>query len=607
MPSVLPLLQSAQPPIETVLTSVLNELSATPNDVDLVLDDYHLVDGPDLRDGMTFLLEHLPPHVHLVISSRADPLLPLARLRARGELVEVRAADLRFTPDEVAAYLNDVIGLDLAPDDIAALEGRTEGWIAALQLAAISMQGRTDIGGFIAQFAGNDRYIVDYLVEEVLQAQPDPVREFLLHTAVLDRLTGPLCDAVTGRDDGSQLLITLERANLFLVPLDDRREWYRYHHLFADVLRAHLLAEQPDLVPVLHQRASLWYERHDLTEEAVRHALAARDFDRAAYLMELAAPAIRRHRQEAMLLGWLQGTARRHRPAQPGAQRLLRIHADGLRRPRRRSRPDSTTRNARWLPYPAGQASPWADTEELRTLPATIAIYRASLAQARGDVAGTAEHARRALDLAGPDDHLARGGAAGFLGLAAWANGDVTSALETFTQAVASLHAADNLVDELSSTVTLADMWLAAGRPSKARRLYQGALQLGRGTRPTRGRCNGRPARGDQRDRRRSRRPRERQTAPRDRRRYRRPFADERAPLPVVRGHGPARQRRRRPRGGRQPPRPGGAAVPSRLPSGCATHRGDEGPGPDLRRAGCPRPPTGHVTEGCPPRTMPAI
>ena len=303
---------------------MLNELAATPNDVVLVLDDYHLVDGPDIRDGMTFLLEHLPPHVHLVISSRADPLLPLARLRARGELVEVRAADLRFTPDEVAAYLNDVIGLDLTPDDIAALEGRTEGWIAALQLAAISMQGRTDIGGFIAQFAGNDRYIVDYLVEEVLQAQPDPVREFLLHTAVLDRLTGPLCDAVTGRDDGSQLLITLERANLFLVPLDDRREWYRYHHLFADVLRAHLLAEQPDLVPLLHQRASQWYERHDLTEEAVRHALAAQDFDRAAYLIELAAPAIRRHRQEALLLGWLQGTARRHHPAQPDAQRLLR-------------------------------------------------------------------------------------------------------------------------------------------------------------------------------------------------------------------------------------------------------------------------------------------
>ena len=473
---VLPLLQSAQPPIETVIVAVLNELSATPNDVVLVLDDYHLVDGPDLRDGMTFLLEHLPPHVHLVISSRADPLLPLARLRARGELVEVRAADLRFTPDEVAAYFNDIAGLDLTPDDIAALEGRTEGWIAALQLAAISMQGRTDIGGFIAQFAGNDRYIVDYLVEEVLTQQTDPVREFLLHTAVLDRLTGPLCDAVTGRDDGGQLLIALERANLFVVPLDDRREWFRYHHLFADVLRAHLLAERPDLVPLLHQRASMWYERHNLTEEAVRHALAGRDFGRVVNLIELAAPAIRRHRQEAALFGWLTALpddAIRHSPMLSVFYgHMLMVSGDlaGLE-----ARLDDAERAL--AASPDGQALPWADTEEFRTLPATIAIYRASLAQARGDAAGTAEHARRALDLAGPDNHLARGGAAGYLGLAAWAKGDVTSAIETFTQAVASLHAADNHVDELGSTVTLADMWLAAGRPSKARRLYRDALQ----------------------------------------------------------------------------------------------------------------------------------
>ena len=195
--NVLPLLQSAQPPIETVLAAVLNELAAAPNDVDLVLDDYHLVDGPDLRDGMTFLLEHLPPHVHLVISSRADPLLPLARLRARGELVEVRAADLRFTPDEVTAYLNDVVGLDLTAQDIAALEGRTEGWIAALQLAALSMQGRKDVGAFIAGFAGDDRYIVDYLVEEVLQRQTKEIRTFLLRTCLLDRVERP---AVRRRD-----------------------------------------------------------------------------------------------------------------------------------------------------------------------------------------------------------------------------------------------------------------------------------------------------------------------------------------------------------------------------------------------------------------------
>ena len=303
--SVLPLLQSAQPPIETVLTSVLNELAAVRNDVDLVLDDYHLVDGPDVRSGMSFLLEHLPVHIHLMISTRADPQLPLARLRARGELVEVRATDLRFTPEEVAAYLNDVIGLGLDPKDIAALEGRTEGWIAALQLAALSMQGRDDVGGFIAGFAGDDRYIVDYLVEEVLQRQTEQVRTFLLRTCLLDRLSGSLCDAVTGEHDGRATLEGLDRANLFLVPLDDSRHWYRYHHLFADMLQAHLRDERPGEVADLHRRASRWYDQNGQPSPAVRHALAAGDIERAADLVERAIPALQRGRQEATIRGWL--------------------------------------------------------------------------------------------------------------------------------------------------------------------------------------------------------------------------------------------------------------------------------------------------------------
>ena len=186
-----------------------------------------------------------------------------------------------------------------------ALEDRTEGWIAALQLAAISLQGRDDVGAFISGFTGDDRYVVDFLVEEVLAHQPPPVSDFLLRSAVLDRLTAPLCDAVVGRDDAGAMLQTLERDNLFLVALDDRREWYRYHQLFADVLRARLFSEQPDLVAVLHQRASQWYERHDLTDQAVQHALAARDFDRAAVLVERAVPAIRRERREAVVRGWL--------------------------------------------------------------------------------------------------------------------------------------------------------------------------------------------------------------------------------------------------------------------------------------------------------------
>ena len=261
--SALTLLQAPQPPpIETVLTALLNDLDASTGDIVLMLDDYHVIDARDVQERMAFLLDHLPPRLHVVIASRTDPALPLARLRARGELVETRAAELRFTPDEAAAYLNEMMGLQLTARDVAALEGRTEGWIAALQLAALSMQGRDDITGFIAGFTGDDRYVVDYLAEEVLQRQSDRVQAFLLQTSILARLSGPLCDAVTGQGGGKAMLEALDRGNLFLVPLDDRRQWYRYHHLYADVLQARLLDEQPDLVPDLHQRASAWYQQN---------------------------------------------------------------------------------------------------------------------------------------------------------------------------------------------------------------------------------------------------------------------------------------------------------------------------------------------------------
>jgi LuxR family maltose regulon positive regulatory protein len=305
--SALALLHALQrPPIETVLTTLLNDLAAIAADIMLVLDDYHVIDAREVQDGMAFLLDHLPPRLHVVIASRADPALPLARLRARGELVEIRAAELRFTPDEAAAYFNGMMGLQLAAQDVAALEGRTEGWIAALQLAALSMQGRADIAGFIAGFAGDDRYVVDYLFEEVLQRQSDHVQTFLLQTSILGGLIGPLCDAVTGHGGGKAMLEALDRGNLFLVPLDDRRRWYRYHHLFADALHARLLDEQPGQVLDLHRRASAWYEQNGEQPMAIGHALAARDFERAAGLVELAIPVMARSRQEATVRGWLE-------------------------------------------------------------------------------------------------------------------------------------------------------------------------------------------------------------------------------------------------------------------------------------------------------------
>lgn len=252
-------LKSPQPPsTEAILTILLNEMSALPYKFVLVLDDYHddyhVIDAKPIDDTLTFLLEHLPPQLHVLIATRENPQLPLGRLRAQGLLTELRATDLRFTPGEAATFFNEVMGLGLSAEDISALETRTEGWIAGLQLAAVSMQGREDIPAFIRAFAGDNRYIVDYLVEEVLQRQPDHVRSFLLQTSILDRLHGPLCDAVTDQAEGSARLQALERGNFFVVPLDDKRQWYRYHHLFAEVLSAHLRSDQPDQVATLHRR-----------------------------------------------------------------------------------------------------------------------------------------------------------------------------------------------------------------------------------------------------------------------------------------------------------------------------------------------------------------
>ena len=475
--SALDLLDSATGSLEGVIVALVNELSVHPGEVTLVLDDYHLVDDPAISDDVAFLLDHRPPHLHLVIGTRADPALPLARLRAQGELVEVRANDLRFTADEAAAYLNGVHSLDLSAADVSSLESRTEGWIAALQLAAASLHGRDDKTAFISGFAGDDRFVVDYLADEVLDRQPAALRRFLLETSVLERLSGPLCDAVTDQEDGASTLVALERKNLLIVPLDDRRNWYRYHHLFADVLRSRLATEASIDVSALHRRASAWFEQVGEMDAAVRHSVAAGDLVRAADLVEIAAPALRRQRSEGVIRGWIDvipDDVVRARPVLAGifiAALMADNEFDGVAQ-----RLDDLEAV---LAGPA-DAVLVRDRAEAKRLPALIATQRAGLALVAGDLDITISGAESALAVAGPDDLLTLAAARALKGLASWAVGDLRSAYEAYTAAAHDLTAAGHVADVLGCTVTLVDLALTLGRLGDAQRLATEALDLAR-------------------------------------------------------------------------------------------------------------------------------
>ena len=481
--SVLPLLAAGQPATRTLLSIVLNEVGAQPSEVDLILDDYHLADSPEVAEGMTFLLDHRPANLHVVVSTRADPDLPLARLRARGELVEIRARDLRFTVEETSAYLSDVGGLSVAPDDVSALESRTEGWAAALQLASLSMQGRDDIAGFIAGFAGDDRHVVDYLVDEVLSRQSEHVRDFLLRTSILDPLEGDLCDAVLQRRGGRAMLESLERANLFLVPLDDQRRWYRYHHLFADVLHAHLRDEHPEQVTGLHLRASQWYDQSQEPVRAVRHALVAGDVERAAEIAEAALPALQRDRQESVIRGWIRDFPDEVVRARPvlavgfvGALMSSNEFTDVEPRLRQVEQQLPAIRAA----IAAGTDAPGVvavEESELARVPSAVELYRAALSLVTGDLADTHDHAQRAIDASTPDDDVVRAGASGLSGLAHWAVGELDDAHRRYTACIEGLLRAGHVSDALGCTITLADIAMAQGRLRDAGTGYDEALR----------------------------------------------------------------------------------------------------------------------------------
>ncbi|HEY7483525.1 MAG TPA: LuxR C-terminal-related transcriptional regulator [Streptosporangiaceae bacterium] len=443
---VAPLLDRSGPvSYEGLVTTLINHLAAQPVDGEtiLILDDYHEVKAPPVHTSLEFLLAHRPPGLRLVLAGRADPPLALARLRARGQLVELRAAQLRFTAAEAAGLLRAAVGPDLPEDAVAALTARTEGWVAGLQLAGLSLRGQADVGGFVASFSGSHRFVLDFLAEEVLDRQSPEVRTFLLETSVLDRLSGELCDAVTGRNGAQAMLERVERANLFLVPLDEVRGWWRYHHLFADLLRARLRQQQPERVRELHHNAAAWCEVHGPSDDAVRHALAAGDPAWAARLVERHADELLTRSERATLARWLAALPAEVVEVRP---RLLLAQAlsalvggrteevggllDGAERALA-----GTVRDEPFEPS-VGRAG-----SLLANVPALMALERAFLAELYGDAERQAAFGRQALAEAGPGDRTLSTIIGGHLGVAEWVSGRLPEAARTLESSIVRLHA----------------------------------------------------------------------------------------------------------------------------------------------------------------------
>ena len=475
---VLGALQSPQPPpTESILTALLNEITIIPDDFVLVLDDYHVIDARAVDDALAFLLEHLPPRMRLVISSREDPHLHVARLRAQGQLIELRAADLRFTPAEAAEFLKGVMGLSLSAEDIAALETRTEGWIAGLQLAAISMQGHRDATNFIKSFTGSHRFVMDYLVEEVLQQQSERIQAFLLRTSILDHLCGPLCDAVLLDPSASaqETLEYIDHANLFLVPLDNERGWYRYHHLFAELLRQRLhqnadwfTGDEVRAVAELHARASTWYEDHGLEVDAFRHAAAAHDLERAERLIEGEGVPLYFRGTVAPVLKWLESLPKTVLDARPS---LWVMYASVL------LLVDHTAVEKK---LQAAEAA-LQDTEpgdKARDIMGRIASMRATLAVIEHDAETIIAQSRRALEYLHPDNLPVRTATTWTLGHAHQLQGDRAAAREAYDEVISTGKAYGDSVYTIAATINLGQLQEADNHLSLAAESYRRVLQL---------------------------------------------------------------------------------------------------------------------------------
>ncbi len=477
-------LQSPQPPpTQAILTILLNELAALPDPFTLVLDDYHVVDAQPIDKALTFLLEHLPPQMHLVIITREDPDVPLARLRARRQLTELRAADLRFTPGEAAVFLNQVMELNLSAEAITTLDTRTEGWIVGLQLAALALQGQIsgqgnkDVNAFIQSFSGSHRYVLDYLIEEVLKQQPERVQTFLLETAVLERLNGSLCDALTGQGSGQATLEMLERANLFLVPLDGERRWYRYHHLFADLLRQRLHQGTDErAIAELHIRASQWYENNNLALEAFHHAVAANDVERAARLVEgECVPGIKipLHFRGVVtpVLNWLASLPTAVLDARPV---LWVMYASALSMVGKMADVEGILQAAEAA---LQNAEPGDKT---RNLIGHIAAIRALLAavQNQPQPETIITQSRRALEFLRPDNTAVRTATIWKLGIAYHLQGDRAAARQAYSEAISASQTSGNLVINISSTSGLGNIQEADNQLHQAAQTYRHILQL---------------------------------------------------------------------------------------------------------------------------------